>query len=76
MSTAFTRSYVAMTYLLGARGDTLAERLPKAVSEVEVGLLRGLKSAQREVRARHLAVSVRDLTHELDQRDLMRGSHG
>lgn len=74
MSTAFTRSYVAMTYLLGARGDALSERLPKVVAEQETGLLRGLQRAERDVRARHLALSVRELTLDLEARDLMRGS--
>jgi hypothetical protein len=70
MSTALTRSYVAVTYLLGARGNTLVERLPPTVAEIEGALIRGLASFERDVRARRLALSVRDLTLELEQRDL------
>jgi hypothetical protein len=70
MTTALTRGYVAMTYLLGARGDTLVEALPAVVAEFEVGLVRGLCSSERDVRARHLAVGLRELTTELQRREL------
>jgi hypothetical protein len=74
MSTSLTRSYVAMTYLMGARGDALVERVPQWVAEVESRLLRGLCSGEREVRARHLAVSVRELAAELEQRTYKLGA--
>jgi hypothetical protein len=70
MSTAFTRSYVALTYMLGARGEALVQALPKPVAESEVSLVRGLQNPERQVRARHLAVSVRDVTTDLEQREL------
>lgn len=70
MSTALTRGYVAALYLMGARGDALREALPTVVAEFEAGLVRGLRSAERDVRARHLAVAVRELTSDLEQRRL------
>ncbi len=74
MSTALIRAYVATSYLLGARGDALVEVLPRAVADFEAALIRGLQSSERDVRARHLAVSVRELTSELGRRCLELGT--
>lgn len=70
MTTPLTRSFVSVTYLLGARGKELAERVPDVVARLEPGLMRGLQSADRTERTRFLAVAVRDLTAELNARAL------
>lgn len=70
MTNPLTRSFVAVTYLLGARGTELGERMPEAVARLESGLVRGLSSEDRSERTRFLAASVRDLTSELRERAL------
>lgn len=70
MTTPLSRSFVSVTYLLGARGAELGERTPEAVARLEVALLRGLQSEDRAERTRFLAAAVRDLTSEVSGRAL------
>jgi hypothetical protein len=75
MTTPLTRSFVSVTYLMGARGAELGERTPEAVARLEAGLLRGLQSEERSERTRFLAAAVRDLTSELSARALQPSPH-
>lgn len=70
MTTPLTRGFVSVTYLLGARGNELGERIPEAVTRLESGLIRGLQSPDRDARARFLAAAVRDLASECNARAL------
>jgi hypothetical protein len=70
MTTALTRSFVSVTYLMGARGRELSERTPEVVQRLESGLIKGLQSEDRDVRARFLAAAVRDLAAETHERAL------
>ncbi len=70
MTTPLSRSFVSVTYLMGARGKELAEKIPEVVVRLEFGLIKGLQNEDREVRARFLAAAARDLTSEVSDRAL------
>lgn len=70
MSTPLTRSFVSVVYLMGARGEDLSEKVPEVVARRESALLEALKSRDRDVRARFLAASLRDLSAEMNARSL------
>ncbi len=70
MSTPLTRSFVSVTYLLGARGKELNERLPEEIARLEAGLVHGLQNEERVERTRFLAAALRDLTAEATERAL------
>jgi hypothetical protein len=70
MSTPLTRSFVSVVYMMGARGKELSEKVPEVVARRESTLLKALESEDRDVRARFLAVSLRDLATELNVRCL------
>ncbi len=70
MTTPLTRSFVTVTYLMGARGKELTEKVPEVVARLESGLIKGLQNEDREVRARFLAAAARDLTCEVSDRAL------
>ena len=70
MTTPLTRGFVSATYLLGARGNELGERIPEVVARLEAGLIRGLQRPDRDERARFLAAAVRDLASEVNARAL------
>lgn len=70
MTTPLTRGFVSATYLLGARGSELDQRIPVAVTQLESALIRGLQSPDRDARARFLAAAIRDLASEVNARAL------
>ena len=72
-STEFQRSFVAMRYYFGARGEALTCALGAlALQPAAADALRGLASEQKAERARVLAVELGRLAAALDERSLAR----